>query len=102
MAHLCVDVANGGFLNSWENQVDDKTGNFDNRKRGSIDESADELPRRWLRIGEAADWLGVSVAFMRRLVLEQRICFYKPCKFILFDISDLDDWVRRGRKPARD
>ena len=50
-----------------------------------------------VRIEAAAEWLGCKVCFVRRLVAERRIPFYKPAKYLLFDLDELDQWVRRHR-----
>lgn len=53
-------------------------------------------------ITQAAERLGVSVRFMRRLVDERRIPFHKIGKFVRFDPADLDHFVMQGRvDPAR-
>ena len=46
----------------------------------------------WVRIEAAAEWLGVR--FLRRLVAEKRIPYSKVGKYLLFDLNELDDWVR--------
>lgn len=46
-----------------------------------------------LDVNEVAELLGVTVRFVRRLVAERRIPFYKVGKFIRFRSTDLADWV---------
>ncbi|MFT6392768.1 MAG: excisionase family DNA binding protein [Ilumatobacter sp.] len=48
----------------------------------------------WVRIEAAAEWLGLGVRFLRRLVAEKRIPYSKVGKYLLFDLNKLDDWVR--------
>ncbi len=51
-------------------------------------------------IAEAADRLGVSIRFMRRLVDERRIPFHKIGKYVRFDPADLDRFAMQGRVEA--
>lgn len=50
-----------------------------------------------LDVDGAASYLGVSVAFIRRLVHERRIRYYKLGKFVRFRAADLDAFVEAGR-----
>jgi excisionase family DNA binding protein len=50
-----------------------------------------------LDIDAAAAYLGTSVHFMRRLVREKRVTFYKLGKFVRFDPADLREFVNKGR-----
>ena len=50
-----------------------------------------------LDVAGAAAYLGVRVAFVRRLVLEKRIRYYKVGKFVRFRPADLDAFVEAGR-----
>ncbi len=49
-------------------------------------------------VAGAAAHLGVSVAFVRRLVLEKRVRYYKVGKFVRFRPADLDAFVEAGRQ----
>ena len=51
---------------------------------------------RYLSIVEAADYLNVGVRFMRRLVADRRIRYFKVGKFLRFDPSDLDAFAIAG------
>jgi excisionase family DNA binding protein len=51
-----------------------------------------------LDVAGAADYLGVSEAFVRRLVLERRVRYYKVGKFVRFRPVDLDAFVEAGRR----
>ena len=52
-------------------------------------------------IDQAAERLGVTVRFMRRLVDERRIPFHKIGRYVRFDPADLDHFVLEGRvEPA--
>ncbi len=54
-------------------------------------------PTPLVDIAAAASHLGVSEAFMRRLVLEKRIRYYKVGKFVRFRPADLEAFVEAGR-----
>jgi excisionase family DNA binding protein len=45
----------------------------------------------------AAAYLGVTVAFVRRLVLERRVRYFKLGKFVRFRTGGLDAFVEAGR-----
>ena len=49
---------------------------------------------RWVRIEAAAEWLGLRVRFLRRLVAVKRIPYSKVGKYLLFELNELDVWVR--------
>jgi excisionase family DNA binding protein len=51
-----------------------------------------------LDVAAAAAYLGVSEAFVRRLVLERRVRYYKVGKFVRFRPFDLDAFVEAGRR----
>ena len=53
-------------------------------------------------IDQAAQRLGVTVRFMRRLIDERRIPYHKIGKYVRFDPADLDRFAMQGRvEPAR-
>lgn len=51
-----------------------------------------------LDVAGAAAYLRVSEAFVRRLVLERRLRYYKLGKFVRFRPDDLDAFVESGRQ----
>jgi excisionase family DNA binding protein len=51
-----------------------------------------------LDVAAAAAHLGVSEAFVRRLVLERRVRYFKVGKFVRFRAVDLDAFVEAGRQ----
>jgi len=60
--------------------------------------SVDPIPfSSWVRIEGAAEWLGCKVCFLRRLVAERRIPYSKVGKYLMFDLRELDEWVRSHR-----
>jgi excisionase family DNA binding protein len=50
-----------------------------------------------LDVAGAAGYLGVNAAFVRRLVLERRIRYFKLGKFVRFRPVDLDTFIEAGR-----
>ena len=48
----------------------------------------------YLDTTQAAAHLGVTERFMRRLVVERRVRFFKVGKFVRFRAGDLDDFAR--------
>ncbi len=50
-----------------------------------------------LTVEETAERLGTGVRFVRRLVAERRIRFYKVGKYVRFDPDDLAAYIRDGR-----
>ena len=51
-----------------------------------------------LNVAGAAAYLGVTDAFVRRLVLERRVRYFKVGKFVRFRPPDLDAFVEAGRR----
>jgi excisionase family DNA binding protein len=50
-----------------------------------------------LSVGEAAGRLGTPVRFVRRLIAERRIRFYKIGRYVRLDAADLDAFVAAGK-----
>ena len=48
---------------------------------------------KMLDIPAAAERLGVTERFIKRLVLERRLTYHKVGKFIRFDPADIDDFL---------
>lgn len=56
------------------------------------------LPRPdLLSVEQAAQRLGTEIRFVRRLVAERRIRFYKIGRYVKFDPDDLATYVQQGR-----
>ena len=55
---------------------------------------------RLLTVEEAADRLGTSVRFVRRLVLERRIAYIKVGRHVRISEADLSGFVTAGRVEA--
>jgi excisionase family DNA binding protein len=51
-----------------------------------------------LDVAGAAAHLGVSEAFVRRLVLERRVRYFKVGKLLRFRPADLDAFIEAGRR----
>jgi excisionase family DNA binding protein len=54
-------------------------------------------PGELLTVAGAADRLGVPVRFIRRLIAERRIRFYKIGRYVRIDGHDLDAFIAAGR-----
>ena len=54
-----------------------------------------------LTVQEAAERIGTSARFIRRLRAERRLTFIKLGKHIRIDSDDLDAYVTAGRQEAR-
>jgi excisionase family DNA binding protein len=55
---------------------------------------------RLLTVEDAADQLGTSVRFLRRLIFERRIAFVKVGRHVRIASADLDAYIRAGRVEA--
>ena len=53
-----------------------------------------------LTVEDAADQLGTSVRFVRRLIFERRIAFVKVGRHVRIAAADLDTYIRAGRVEA--
>jgi excisionase family DNA binding protein len=51
----------------------------------------------FLSLLEAAEHLGVSTSFVRRLVYERRVTYYKLGRYLRFNPTDLDEYVLHSR-----
>jgi excisionase family DNA binding protein len=54
-----------------------------------------------LTIDQAAERLGTSVRFVRRLVFERRIAYVKVGRHVRITVRDLDAFIAGGRVDAR-
>ena len=52
---------------------------------------------RLLTVEEAAERLGTSTRFVRRLIFERRIAFVKVGRHVRIASTDLDAYIRAGR-----
>lgn len=52
---------------------------------------------------EAADYIGLKVSYLHKLMMKRVIPFYKPNgKLCFFDKNDLDKWLMRVRVPSQE
>ncbi len=56
--------------------------------------------REHYSVTEAADYLGTSVRFIRRLVADRRVTFYKVGRHVRFKRADLEAFVQAGKVEA--
>jgi excisionase family DNA binding protein len=54
-----------------------------------------------LDVAGAASHLGTPVRFVRRLIAERRIPFYKVGRYVRIDKADLEDFIAAGRVDAQ-
>lgn len=64
------------------------------RTKGTITESP--LTVDMLTVEQTAQRLGTQVRFVRRLVAERRIRFYKIGKYVRFHPDDVTAYIQRG------
>jgi excisionase family DNA binding protein len=57
------------------------------------------VPKHWLNVKEAADYLGVKVSTLYSYISSRRIPFYKipGSQLVKFKISDLNIWLESGK-----
>ena len=57
---------------------------------------------RLMSVTELAEHLGVGVRFIRRLVSQRRIPYYKIGKYVKFDRQEVEDWKNSVRVDKAD
>ena len=62
--------------------------------------SPSTLHRRPLDVTEAAEYLGMKPRFIRRLIDERRIAFFKVGRFVRLDPDVLDQFLADSVVPA--
>ena len=67
------------------------------RKRSNPGQPTPAARSSLIDVGGLAEWLGVEVVFVRRLVAERRIPFLKIGKFVRFDPGEISTWIDRQR-----
>ncbi|WP_280239756.1 helix-turn-helix domain-containing protein [Nocardia abscessus] len=55
------------------------------------------IESRYVDVEGAAQYLGTGVRFIRRLVAERRVVFYKVGGHVRFKVSDLEAYAQAGR-----
>lgn len=56
-----------------------------------------EIGGEYLTVEQAAEYLGTGVRFIRRIVAERRVVFYKVGRNVRFKRSDLEAFAQSGR-----
>lgn len=56
--------------------------------------------KRYLSVPECAEYLSTSVRFIRRLISERRITFYKMGSHVRICVDDLEEFAQGGRVNA--
>ncbi|WP_040704070.1 helix-turn-helix domain-containing protein [Nocardia takedensis] len=51
----------------------------------------------YLTVDQAAEYLGTGVRFIRRIVAERRVVFYKVGNHVRFKAADLEAFAQAGR-----
>lgn len=59
--------------------------------------SPENLWPRWLRLGEASRYSGLSVSGLRNLVSAGSFSAARPNRVFLLDREDLDDFLQRSK-----
>ncbi len=70
------------------------------RDRNTSPPSSDPTCRVIVDVTRLADELGVNVSFVRRLVWERRIPYFKIGKLVRFDLAEVHDWLDQSRVEA--
>lgn len=70
--------------------------NTTRRDRSALNRQA-LAPTDLLNVEEAAQRLGTPTRFIRRLIAERRIRFYKIGRYVRLDQRDLDGFISAGR-----
>lgn len=55
------------------------------------------MEMEYLTVDQAANYLNTSHRFVRRLVAERRVVFYKVGAHVRFTVADLEAFVQAGR-----
>jgi excisionase family DNA binding protein len=55
------------------------------------------LESKYLNVNDAAEYLGTSARFVRRLIAERRIAFHKLDAHVRISLADLDAFAQAGR-----
>lgn len=61
-------------------------------------EEVSSLPRKWLNLKQAAEYLGTTPRAIEAYVLKGKLSCYKPFGRLLFDVVELETVVKASRK----
>lgn len=53
--------------------------------------------KKYLTVGETAEYLNTSERFVRRLIAERRVAYHHVGRHIRFAVADLDAWLTTCR-----
>ncbi len=70
------------------------------RDQFTLSRRSDPTHRVIVDVTRLADELGVNVSFVRRLVWERRIPYFKIGKLVRFDLAEVHDWLDGCRVDA--
>ncbi|MEV6661793.1 helix-turn-helix domain-containing protein [Nocardia fluminea] len=56
-----------------------------------------DISAEYLTVEQAAEYLGTGVRFIRRIVAERRVVFYKVGNYVRFKRADLEAFAQAGR-----
>lgn len=59
--------------------------------------TADEMPGKWVNLEDIADYLSVSNDTIRNWIKDGKLPYYKAGKRYKFKISEVDEWLRKGK-----
>ena len=59
--------------------------------------AAEAMPEKWVNLEDIADHLSVSTDTVRNWIKDGKLPFYKAGKRYKFKISEVDEWVRKGK-----
>ena len=60
------------------------------------------MDTKYLRTTDVATYTRLSVNTIRKYVLDKRIPHIKRNGVVLFDLQEIDSWLREGRVPVLD
>lgn len=56
------------------------------------------MHKNFLKVNEASEYLGMTTAYLYKLVQFRKIPYYKPNgKFLYFSVEELDAWISANR-----
>ena len=68
-----------------------------NSSHGVIGRGESAMESGYLTVEQAAEYLNTKVRFIRRIVAERRVVFYKVGGHVRFSMADLETFVQEGR-----
>lgn len=74
--------------------------NRNERCNTSGSEMHPDHPNEWLNLCGAAKYVTKSERYMRQLVAQRKITYYKHNRLLAFKRSDLDAWATSDRREA--